>query len=62
MGLATPEDSEPRKPGSIAYRVLRVGHVAVVVVPRSETQAAPVQPASRHASIDQAPRRGVRNK
>ena len=33
MGLASPEDSEPRNPGSIAYRVLRMGHVAVVVVP-----------------------------
>ncbi len=33
MGLANPEDSEPRKPGSIAYRVLRIAHVAVVVVP-----------------------------
>jgi nucleotide-binding universal stress UspA family protein len=33
MGLADAEDSEPRKPGSIAYRVLRTTHVAVVVVP-----------------------------
>ena len=33
MGLANPEDWDQRKPGSIAYRVLRVGHVAVVVVP-----------------------------
>jgi universal stress protein A len=33
MGLANPEDSEVRKPGSIAYRVLRIAHVAVVVVP-----------------------------
>jgi universal stress protein A len=33
MGLANAEDSEPRKPGSIAYRVLRLAHVAVVVVP-----------------------------
>ena len=33
MGLANPEDSEPLKPGSIAYRVLRIAHVAVVVVP-----------------------------
>jgi universal stress protein A len=33
MGLADPEDSEPRNPGSIAYRVLRTAHVAVVVVP-----------------------------
>jgi nucleotide-binding universal stress UspA family protein len=49
MGLAKPPDSEPRKPGSIAYRVLRVAHVAVAVVPRSEAQAAPDPPASRHA-------------
>jgi universal stress protein A len=49
MGLANPEDSEPRKPGSIAYRVLRIGHVAVVVVPHSKAQAAPDQPTSRHA-------------
>jgi universal stress protein A len=49
MGLANPQDSEPRKPGSIAYRVLRVANVAVVVVPHSEAQAAPDQPASRHA-------------
>ena len=33
MGLANPEDAEPRNPGSIAYRVLRIAHVAVVVVP-----------------------------
>jgi nucleotide-binding universal stress UspA family protein len=33
MGLANPEDSEPRNPGSIAYRVLHIAHVAVVVVP-----------------------------
>lgn len=40
MGLANPEDPESRKPGSIAYRVLRLAHVAVVVVPLAE-QAAP---------------------
>ena len=40
MGLANAEDSELRKPGSIAYHVLRIAHVAVVVVPRSETRAA----------------------
>ena len=40
MGLANAEDSELRKPGSIAYRVLRIAHVAVVVVPRSATRAA----------------------
>jgi universal stress protein A len=33
MGLANPQDSETRNPGSIAYRVLRLAHVAVVVVP-----------------------------
>lgn len=40
MGLANSEDSEPRTPGSIAYRVLRIAHVAVVVVPRPAAQAA----------------------
>jgi universal stress protein A len=40
MGLANPEDSEPRTPGSIAYRVLRIGHIAVVVVPHLAPQAA----------------------
>ena len=49
MGLANPEDSEPRKPGSIAYRVLRIAHAAVAVVPRSEAQAAPDRPASGNA-------------
>lgn len=33
MGLANAEDSEQQRPGSIAYRVLRLAHVAVVVVP-----------------------------
>jgi universal stress protein A len=33
MGLARPEDSDARIPGSIAYRVLRIAHVPVVVVP-----------------------------
>jgi universal stress protein A len=33
MGLANSEDSEPRTPGSTAYRVLRTTHVALVVVP-----------------------------
>jgi nucleotide-binding universal stress UspA family protein len=40
MGLANAEDSELHKPGSIAYRVLRIAHVAVVVVPRSAMGAA----------------------
>jgi universal stress protein A len=40
MGLADSEDSEPRRPGSIAYRVLRLAHVALVVVPALR-QAAP---------------------
>ena len=39
MGLANPEDSEPPKPGSIAYRVLRIAHVAVVVVPALRREA-----------------------
>jgi nucleotide-binding universal stress UspA family protein len=33
MGLTDPDDSKRRHPGSIAYRVLRMGHVPVVVVP-----------------------------
>jgi universal stress protein A len=46
MGLADPDDSEPRSPGSIAYRVLRVAHVAVVVVPALRRKArSPGQPA-----------------
>jgi nucleotide-binding universal stress UspA family protein len=36
MGLANREDSQPRTPGSIAYRVLRLAHVAVVVVPADQ--------------------------
>ena len=39
LGLANPEDVEPRKPGSIAYRVLRTANAAVVVVPRPEAPA-----------------------
>ena len=48
MGLATSEEAERRKPGTIAYRVLRRAHVAVAVVPQSEAQASDL-PASRHA-------------
>jgi nucleotide-binding universal stress UspA family protein len=33
LGLANPGDSEPRKPGAIAYRVLRMAQCALVVVP-----------------------------
>lgn len=40
MGLANAEDSELRKPGSIAYGVLRLAHVAVVVVPRAASRTA----------------------
>ena len=40
MGLANAEDSALRRPGSIAYHVLRIAHVAVVVVPHSATPAA----------------------
>jgi len=43
MGLANPEDSEPRNPGSIAYRVLRIGHVAVVVVPALRREPRPTR-------------------
>ena len=39
MGLGDPEDSERRKPGSIAYGVLRNAHVAVVVVPTQQNGA-----------------------
>src|SRR5215510_13277577 len=39
MGLADRDESEPRKPGSTAYRVLRIAHAAVVVVPRAEAHA-----------------------
>jgi universal stress protein A len=41
MGLANPEDSEPRNPGSIAYRVLRIAHVPVVVVPALRREPRP---------------------
>jgi universal stress protein A len=41
MGLANPEDSDPRPPGSIAYRVLRIAQVAVVVVPAFRREARP---------------------
>jgi nucleotide-binding universal stress UspA family protein len=40
MGLANAEDLELRKPGSIAYGVLRLAHVAVVVVPRAASRTA----------------------
>ena len=49
MGLANPEDPESRRPGSIAYRVLRTAHVAVVVVPRSEAYGAPDRPTDSQA-------------
>jgi nucleotide-binding universal stress UspA family protein len=54
MGLANPDDSEPRKPGSIAYRVLRAAHVAVVVVPHSEAGAAPEMPTTNVIQFDGA--------
>ena len=40
MGLANALDSQERQPGSIAYRVLRIAHVAVVVIPCSAPPAA----------------------
>lgn len=44
MGLANTEDAEPRRAGSIAYRVLRTAHVAVVVVPaRAVTEPQPAR-------------------
>jgi universal stress protein A len=36
MGLANRDDSPSRNPGAIAYRVLRIAHVALVVVPASD--------------------------
>jgi nucleotide-binding universal stress UspA family protein len=57
MGLANTEDSEPRTPGSIAYRVLRAAHVAVVVVPHVAAQAALDRPSDQaRLSIAQASR------
>jgi len=54
MGLANPEDSEPRNPGSIAYRVLRIAHVAVVVVPalRRELRPTGQRAGVPHESVD----------
>lgn len=40
MGLANAKDLERIQPGSIAYQVVRLAHVAVVVVPHSATRAA----------------------
>jgi hypothetical protein len=39
MGLANAEDSELRRPGSIAYRVLRISHLPIVVVPAQQSSA-----------------------
>jgi hypothetical protein len=39
MGLANAEDSELRGPGSIAYRVLRISHLPIVVVPAQQSFA-----------------------
>jgi universal stress protein A len=50
MGLANPEDSEPRNPGSIAYRVLRLAHVPLVVVPVQTGTTSVTGPAGEHAS------------
>jgi nucleotide-binding universal stress UspA family protein len=41
MGLVNPEDSDPRPPGSIAYRVLRIAHLPVVVVPALRREERP---------------------
>jgi hypothetical protein len=49
MGLANAEDSEPRKPGSIAYRVLRAARIAVVVVPHSDAQTSRAEAGNGHA-------------
>ena len=61
MGLANPEDSEPRKPGSIAYRVLRTRPCCGRCRARSAAQAAPDRPASRGMprQIARASRRDV---
>jgi nucleotide-binding universal stress UspA family protein len=50
MGLAHDEDSELRRPGSIAYRVLRLAHVAVVVVPSKDRRLPRAGQSQRHAS------------
>jgi hypothetical protein len=50
MGLGNPEDSEPRKPGSIAYRVLRLAHVALAVVPAQRLEPRETGQANRAAS------------
>ena len=42
MGLTNADDLELRRPGSIAYRVLRLAHVAVVVVPEGVREPATV--------------------
>ena len=47
MGLANPRDSERHKPGSIAYRVLRTGDVAVVVVPACCAKVDPLDETQR---------------
>ena len=39
MGLGHPEGQESGRPDSIAYRVLRIAHAAVAVVPRSRVHA-----------------------
>jgi hypothetical protein len=49
MGLANAEDSEVRKPGSIAYRVLRIAHVAVVAYLALRRELRSTGPASRRA-------------
>ena len=46
MGLANPEDSEPRKPGSIAYRVLRSPMLRSLSCPLCDASCArPAKPA-----------------
>jgi universal stress protein A len=56
MGLPNFQDSESHSPGSIAYRVLRIAHVAVVVVPASRI---PGQLAAHAAASSQSGGRGI---
>jgi nucleotide-binding universal stress UspA family protein len=42
MGLADPDASEARTPGAMAYRILRTAHIAVAVVPPSQSDTAHV--------------------
>ncbi len=55
MGLANPDDSEQRTPGAIAYRVLRLAHVAVVVVPAVPHEPLSTASGTPHLADQRAP-------